>query len=42
VYIDGAQTAAFNSIALDAAGWFASAAGAPNSAPFDIPFSIIL
>ncbi|KAI7837444.1 hypothetical protein COHA_008702 [Chlorella ohadii] len=42
MYIDGAQTAAFNSIALDAAGWFASAAGTPNSAPFDIPFSIIL
>lgn len=42
VYIDGAQTAQFNSAARDAGGWFAAAAGAPASAPFDIPFSLIM
>lgn len=43
VYVDGEQTATFNSSAADAAnGWWSGAAGAPPSAPFDIPFTLIL
>lgn len=42
VYIDGAKTATFNSVAIENGGWFAAATGAPSSAPFDIPFSLIL
>lgn len=44
VYIDGRETATFQSAALDPGnGWSTLPPGSgPPSAPFDIPFSLIL
>lgn len=43
VFIDGAKTATFQSIGADyEGGWYTLAEGAPLSAPFDQPFTLIL